>query len=174
MDLKGSKTEKNLMKALQGEALAHLKYQFYQSKLSEYNKEYGNLLDEIIHNEKEHGKIWFKKLHQDQVPDNITNLLDAIDGETFEHMSMYPEFTQTAEEEGFIEISNLFKEIGIIEGNHSKQFQTLKKEIETDYYKDDVYWKCSNCGHIHKSIDGKAPVECPVCKHPQKYFTKIL
>ena len=172
--LTGTQTEKNLEKALQGEALAHLKYQFYRSQLAKYNKGYEKQLDEIIHNEKEHGKIWFKKLHNGEVPDNLINLLDAIEGETYEHTEMYPHFAEIAEEEGFKDISVLFREVAVIEGNHSREFQSIREEIEKDYYNEDCYWKCSNCGHIIKSIDGFAPMECPVCNHPRKYFTKIL
>lgn len=174
MDLKGSKTEENLKKALQGEALAHLKYQFYKSMLSKYTTEFDNLFDEIIHNEKEHGKIWFKQLHEGVVPDNNVNLEDAIAGELFEHTSMYPEYSAIAEEEGFLEISKLFYLIGEIEGEHAKEFERIFQEINQDSFKSndmDTRWKCSNCGHIF--IGKNAPKECPVCKHPLKYFKKL-
>lgn len=177
MDLKGSKTEENLMKALQGEALAHLKYQFYKSKLVDVNKGYEHILDEIIHNEKEHGKIWFKTLHDGAVPDNITNLIDAIEGETYEANVMYKEFGDTAIEEGFKDIGELFHSVADIEAEHSHTFEVMKYEVSKSddlLYKsvndEDTIWKCLNCGHI---VKGKsAPLECPVCKHPMKYFVK--
>jgi len=171
---KNSETYKNLQTALQGEALAFLKYQFYQKKLSEYSKEYSNLLDEVIHNEKEHAEIWFKQLHNNTIPDNVENLIDAINGETLEHLELYPMFAETAYLEGYDDIGFLFENIAIIEGNHSKQFQNIKNNIENENsFKSDteIYWKCLNCGHILKSKD--APVECPVCKHPSKYFIKL-
>lgn len=174
MELKGSKTEENLKKALEGEALAHLKYQFYKSMLSKYTVEYDNLFDEIIHNEKEHGKIWFKKLNGGEIPENIVNLKDAIKGELFEHTTMYPEYSAIAEEEGFFEISELFYKIGKIEGEHAKEFENISEKIKGDIFKSESFeikWKCSNCGHI---IMGKnPPEECPVCNHPIKYFKKI-
>lgn len=171
-----SETKKNLEKALQGEALAHLKYQFYRSKLIELNKKYEPLLDEIIHNEKEHGKIWFKKLHEDTIPNNNVNLLDAIQGETYEYEVMYKEFGDVAMEEGYLEIANLFYEVAEIERNHSEEFQNILTEIkeEEKLWKsssEETLWKCLNCGHIHKGTD--APSTCPVCNHPQKYFTQI-
>lgn len=173
-DLKGTETEKNLQKALMGEALAYMKYTFYKKGLSEYSKTFEPLLDLIIHNEKEHAEIWFKQLHNGKIPDNIINLLDAISGEKEEHLVLYPEYSRVAKEEGFDEISDLFKEIAIIEGNHAKEYENLLKQVKDEkFYVGECYWKCLNCGHIHKSIDGKAPSECPVCKHPQKYFQRL-
>ena len=174
-DLNGSKTEENLKKALQGEALAHLKYQFYKKELNKYTTEYDTLFDEIIHNEKEHGKIWFKKLHQDTIPENKINLEDAITGELYEHKEMYPEFSAIAEEEGFLEISKLFYEIGKIEEQHYIEYKTILDSIQDDkiFKSEDIYtrWKCGNCGHI--IVNKNAPEECPVCKHPKKYFKRI-
>ena len=177
MDFKESETKKNLEKALNGEALAHLKYQFYKSKLVDLNKGYESILDEIIHNEKEHGKIWFKKLHDNEVPSNIENIIDAINGETYEAEVMYQEFGDVAKKEGFIEIAELFYSVAEIEANHALQFEVLKYELEDDtvLYKsldgNEEYWKCLNCGHAVKSKE--SPLECPVCKHPRKYFTRM-
>ncbi len=174
VDLKDTQTEKNLYRALTGEALAHLKYQFYKSKLTDEYKEYELLLDEIIHNEKEHGKIWFKLLNNGEIPSNKECLEDAIHGETFEHTDMYPTFSQIAEEEGFHEIAELFREVAEIEGRHSEEFSNILKEVQDgDYFRAEntVEWKCLNCGEIVKSV--KAPNICPVCNHPQKYFKKI-
>lgn len=175
MELKGSKTEECLKKALQGEALAHLKYQFYKSMLSKFTTEYDIILDEIIHNEKEHGKIWFKQLHNGGIPSNTINIMDAIDGEAYEFETMYPDFAEIAFEEGFEEIGNLFSSIASIEGNHMDTFQSILDAIELGdmFYNtddEDTNWKCSNCGHILTSKN--APSECPVCKHPKKYFVE--
>ena len=168
-DLQGTQTKENLQKALTGEALAHLKYQFYQKKLSEFNKSYDNILSEIIHNEKEHGEIWFKLLHDGEIPANETNLLDAIAGETKEATELYINYGKTAHEEGLIEISKLFYEIASIEAHHSEIFTKIKEEITAkNYYTTQTTWKCLNCGYELK--DTTAPSECPVCKHPQKYF----
>lgn len=176
MDFKGSETEKCLLKALQGEGLAHLKYQFYQSMLSNFTTEYEAELDEIIHNEKEHGKIWFKKLHEGSIPVDIVNLEDAINGELNEHLQMYPEFSAIAEKEGFYDISKLFHDVGVIEGYHADEFKRILSEIKKGDLvfkdkKEDTKWKCGNCGHI--VIGSNAPNECPVCNHPQKYFRSI-
>lgn len=172
--LKNTKTERNLKEALQGEALAHLKYQFYRSKISDYSKEYEQIFDEIVHNEKEHGKIWFKMLNEGTVPDNMSNLMDAYIGERKEHIEMYPYFSRVAEEEGFIEISRLFHEIGEIEGKHMETFKKMMADIgnETTFSSEDtVIWKCLNCGYQY---GGKEAIEeCPICKHPQKYFIKL-
>lgn len=180
MELHGSETEKNLMTALQGEALAHLKYQFYRSRISDYSKEHEQVLDEIAHNEKEHGKIWFKLLHEGAVPDDVTNLLDAFIDEKYEHLVMYPKFGKVAEEEGFDDIARLFYEIADIEGTHMQKFAELRYDIEEGktFYGDIDdgvvsvgYWKCLNCGYQYKGVE--ALDECPICKHPKKYFTKL-
>lgn len=180
MDLKDSKTEKNLMTALEGEALAHLKYQFYRSKISDYSKEYEAILDEIVHNEKEHGKIWFKQLHNGEVPSNIDNLLDAYEGEMLEHLEMYPHFSKIAYEEGFDDIGKLFEEVAEIEGRHMEEFELLRENIEenrvfnnslTDGKSYMSLWKCLNCGYQYEGTE--ALDECPVCKHPRKYMTRL-
>ena len=181
MNLKGSKTEKNLETALQGEALAHLKYLFYKSKISDYSKDYESILDEIAHNEKEHCKIWFKQLHDGSIPDDVENLLDAYLGEKYEHLEMYPNFSRVAREEGFEEISKLFDEIAKIEGYHMLQFEQMRGHIidDLDFYGDikdngyvsSVRWKCLNCGYQYVGVE--ALDECPICKHPRKYFTRV-
>ena len=174
MDLKGSETEKNLIEALKGEALAHLKYQFYRSKIGEYSKEYEQIFDEIIHNEKEHGKIWFKLLNDGSVPDDLANLEDAFIGERYEHIGMYPKFSDVAKEEGFDEISELFLEVARIEGYHMNTFLRLLGEIESlDNFlsNTDVEWKCLNCGYQYEGDE--ALLNCPVCNHPIKYFIKL-
>lgn len=173
MNLENTKTEKCLMRALQGEAVAHLKYQFYKSMLNNFTTEYNDELDEIIHNEKEHGKIWFKQLNEGSIPSNMDNLLDAIESEKQEFTTMYPNFAEIAFEEGFDEIGKLFLLIGDVEGNHMEKFKTISEKIKSEdmffkkEYKTD--WKCNNCGFVIYSVN-EAPVECPVCEHPRKYF----
>lgn len=174
MKFKDSKTRQNLEKALQGEALAHLKYQFYRSKISDLSKEIEQDFDEIVHNEKEHGKIWFKLLHNTEIPDNITNLKDAIAGEQYEAYIMYLDFSSVADEEGYSHIAQLFRDVAAIEAEHAEKFEKILKKIEKNKLfeeKQPVEWKCLNCGHI--IVGEKPPEECPVCLHPKKYF-KII
>lgn len=169
--LKGTYTYNNLMKAFEGEAKAHLKYQFYKSKIAQYSKEFEEEFEEIIHNEKEHGKIWFKYLHEGEIPNDIENLKDAMMGENYEYLEMYPEFARIAREEGFEDIAEAFENVGIIEGNHRDKFSEILNNIEKEKVFDreeSHYWKCKNCGHI--VYDKNAPLICPVCDHPQKYF----
>ena len=173
MKLKGSKTEKNLQTALQGEALAHLKYQFYKSQLGKTSKDIEEKLDEIIHNEKEHGKIWFKLLHEGQISSDEVNLRDAMTGENHEYIEMYPHFAKIAEEEGFSDIARLFSGVAAIEGQHRDEFVNILKSIENEELFEDnkkIYWKCKNCGYVHFGYN--SPEECPICKHPQKYFVR--
>ena len=172
-ELKGTYTYDNLMKAFEGEAKAHLKYQFYKSKIAKFSKEFEKEFEEIIHNEKEHGKIWFKYLYGGEIPNDIENLKDAMMGENHEYLEMYPEFARIAREEGFEDIAESFENVGIIEGNHRDKFYEILNNIEQEkvFKDDDVhYWKCQNCGYIIYSK--QAPLTCPVCDHPQKYFIR--
>lgn len=176
MKFEESETYKNLETALQGEALAHLKYQFYRSKIANTSKDLENKIDEIVHNEKEHGKIWFKLLHEGEVPDNEVNLLDAILGEKYESEEMYPKFAHIAREEGFEDIAKLFEAVADIESNHAFEFEVLKKCVEEEslVFSDDNLnskWKCLNCGHIYTGKE--APEICPICQHPRKYFVRL-
>lgn len=161
------------MKAFEGEAKAHLKYQFYKSQISNLSKEFEEELDEIIHNEKEHGKIWFKYLHDGVIPDNKINIKDAMMGENEEFSIMYPEFARIAREEGFEDIAESFENVATIEGNHRDKFSEIFNNIEKNNMFEDEnskYWKCKNCGYIF--YGNIAPKECPVCHHPQKYFVR--
>ncbi len=172
MELKGSKTEKNLQTAFAGESQARNKYSYYASKAKKdgYNQ-IAAIFEETAANEKEHAKIWFKLLHDGKVPDTITNLKDAADGENFEWTDMYAEFAKTAREEGFNDIANLFEMVGEIEKHHEERYRKLLANIEGGivFSRDnDMIWQCSNCGHI--VIGKKAPDVCPVCDHPQSYF----
>ena len=166
MNLKNTQTEKNLIKALQGEALAHMKYTIYAALIGKESKSNETLINEIAHNEKEHWKVYAKLLLEDDYYDNNRNLADAIMGEHNECSSMYPEFARVAREEGFDEIADKFDAIAKIECRHEKEFDIILKELQEG---DDAFQlKCSNCGYIH---DGDtAPEVCPVCGHPKNYF----
>ena len=172
MELKGTKTEKNLQAAFAGESQAHTKYQYYASKAKKDGYvQIGALFEETAKNEKEHAKIWFKFLHGGAVPATTENLKDAADGENFEWTDMYATFAREAREEGFDEIARLFEAVGAIEKVHEERYRKLLDNIEKKvvFSRDgDAIWECSNCGHI--VIGPKAPEVCPVCNHPQSYF----
>ena len=131
MELKGSKTEKNLMDAFAGESMARNKYTYYASKAK---KEGYNIIadkfEQTANNEKEHAKLWFKLLHDGQVPDTITNLKDAAAGENYEWTDMYDSFAKTAEEEGFPELAARFRLVGAIEKHHEERYRALLHNIE--------------------------------------------
>ena len=171
-DLKGTKTFDNLQTAFAGESQAHTKYEYYASKAKkEGYEQIADIFNETSHNEKEHAKIWFKYLHDGEVPTTTENLKDAAAGEHYETSEMYVEFAKVAEEEGFDEIAGLFKAVGEIEAKHEERYEKLLKNIDEGkvFEAEGVtVWKCRNCGYIH--IGEKAPELCPVCKHPQAYF----
>lgn len=170
-NLKGSKTEQNLMTAFAGESQAHTKYLYYASKAKKDGyMQIGALFEETAKNEKEHAKIWFKLLH-DGMPSTVENLKDAAAGENYEWTDMYAGFSETAREEGFQDIADLFDGVAAIEKEHEERYRKLLQNIEGDlvFSKDgDAVWQCSNCGHI--AVGKKAPDVCPVCAHPQAYF----
>ena len=172
MELKGSKTEQNLMAAFAGESQARSKYTFYASKAKKDGYEQiAAIFEETANNEKEHAKMWFKELHGGSVPSTEENLEDAASGENYEWTDMYEEFAKTAEEEGFVEIAEKFRGVGAIEKEHEKRFLKLLENVKEGlvFSKDgDKIWICRNCGHIHIGKD--APEECPVCAHAQSYF----
>ena len=172
MDLKGSKTYENLLTAFAGESQAHTKYQYYASKAKKDGYvQISNIFLETSKNEKEHAKLWFKYLHDGAVPDTMTNLNDAADGENYEWTNMYDEFAKVAEEEGFTEIAEKFRKVGAIEKEHEERYRKLVGNIEGGivFTRDgDRTWICTNCGHI--VIGKQAPEVCPVCAHPQAYF----
>ena len=171
MELKGSKTEKNLMAAFAGESQAHTKYLYYASKAKKDGYvQMANLFEETALNEKEHAKIWFKLLHEGEVPDTMTNLKDAANGENYEWTDMYANFAKEAREEGFTKIATLFELVAKIEKEHEERYRKLLKNIEDGVVfskENDTVWQCANCGHI--IIGKKAPKICPVCDHPQSY-----
>ncbi len=172
MELKGSKTEKNLQAAFAGESMARNKYTYYASKAKKDGfVQIADIFEETAANEKEHAKIWFKLLHDGEVPATAVNLADAADGEKYEWTDMYATFAKEAREEGFTRIANLFEMVGKIEKEHEERYRRLLDNVngELVFSRDgDVVWVCSNCGHIH--VGKKAPLKCPVCDHPQSYF----
>ena len=172
MNLKGSKTEQNLMTAFAGESQARNKYTYYASQAKkEGYVQISKLFEETANNEKEHAKLWFKALHGDKMPDTLTNLKDAADGENFEWTDMYAKFAKEAREEGFDKLAEMFEGVAKIEKAHEERYRKLLSNIENKEVfikKDIVIWECANCGHIH--IGEKAPEICPVCNHPQAYF----
>ncbi len=172
MELKGSKTEQNLMTAFAGESQARNKYTYYASKAKKDGYEQiAEIFEESANNEKEHAKLWFKLLHDGAVPSTVKNLKDAAAGENYEWTDMYDGFAKTAREEGFEHIAFLFEEVGKIEREHEARFLKLLENINEGlvFSKDgERIWKCRNCGHI--VIGKSAPEVCPVCSHPQSYF----
>ena len=172
MEFKESKTYQNLQTAFAGESQARNKYTYFASKARKDGYEQiAAIFEETANNEKEHAKMWFKELHGGEVPDTVTNLNDAADGENYEWTDMYDEFAKTAEEEGFTAIAAKFKAVGAIEKHHEERYRKLLKNIEDEvvFSKDeDTIWICRNCGHV--VIGKKAPKVCPVCAHPQSYF----
>ena len=172
MELKGSKTEQNLMAAFAGESQARNKYTYYASKAKkEGYEQIAALFEETANNEKEHAKMWFKELHGGEVPTTAENLLDAAEGENYEWTDMYAEFAKTAREEGFTRIALLFEGVAKIEKEHEERYRKLLENVNNEmvFSKDgEKVWVCRNCGHVHVGKD--APKACPVCAHPQAYF----
>ena len=172
MELKGSKTEQNLMAAFAGESQARNKYTYFSSKAKkEGYEQIAAIFEETANNEKEHAKMWFKELHGGEVPSTLENLLAAAEGENYEWTDMYAEFAKTAEDEGFTRIAYLFNEVAKIEKEHEERYRKLRENIENGVVfekKEQTMWICRNCGHVH--YGEKAPKVCPVCAHPQSYF----
>ena len=172
MELKGSKTEENLLKAFAGESQARNKYTYFASKAKKDGYEQiAAIFEETANNEKEHAKLWFKELNGGVIPDTIVNLEDAASGENFEWTDMYKEFAEVAKEEGFDRIADLFEKVGEIEKHHEERYLKLLQNIKDErvFHKDgDKIWICRNCGYVYT---GKDALEvCPVCKHPQSFM----
>lgn len=171
-ELKGTKTERNLQEAFAGESQARNKYTFFASKArKEGYEQIAALFEETAQNEKEHAKMWFKYLEGGAIKDTISNLKAAAEGENFEWTDMYDGFAKTAEEEGFPELAEKFRQVGAIEKHHEERYRALLHNVETAqvFEKSEVkVWECRNCGHIVVGI--QAPDVCPVCAHPQAYF----
>ena len=173
MELKGSKTEKNLWEAFAGESQARNKYTYFASKAKkEGYEQIASIFTATADNEKEHAKIWFKMLMEGgQIPDTLTCLKMAAAGENEEHTSMYPRMAAEAKEEGFDDIAHLFTMVAEIEREHEERYKALAANIEAGkvYAREtEQVWQCRNCGFVY--IGTHAPVNCPVCAHPQSYF----
>lgn len=171
-DIKGSKTEQNLMHAFAGESMARNKYTYFsgQAKKDGY-EQIAAIFEETANNEKEHAKLWFKFLHGGSIGNTVENLTAAAAGEYGEWTDMYATFAEEAREEGFTEIAFLFSEVAKIEKEHEARYKKLLKNIKDgEVFKRtaSTKWECMNCGHIHEGET--APAVCPVCKHPQAFF----
>ena len=169
-ELKGTKTEKNLLEAFAGESMARNKYTYFASKAKKDGfQQIAALFEETANNEKEHAKLWFKEL--EGIGDTAANLAAAAQGENYEWTDMYAGFAETAEKEGFPELAAKFRMVAEIEKTHEERYRALLKNVETAsvFAKSEVkVWECRNCGHI--VVGTEAPELCPVCAHPQAYF----
>lgn len=172
MELKGSKTEKNLMDAFAGESQARNKYTYFASKARKDGfEQIAAIFEETAANEKEHAKLWFKLLNGGEIPSTEENLKSAAAGENYEWTDMYERMAKEAKEEGFDRIAYLFEEVGKIEKEHEARYLALLDNVKEDvvFSRDgDRIWKCRNCGHI--VIGKSAPEVCPVCGHPKAFF----
>ncbi len=174
MELKGSRTEKNLLAAFAGESQARNKYTYYASKAKkEGYEQIAAIFLETADNEKEHAELWFKYLHDGKVPSTPENLKEAADGENYEWTEMYADMAEVAREEGFNEIATKFELVAKIEKEHEERYRALLERVNSDtvFVSDDVViWKCRNCGHIH--VGKNAPEVCPTCNHAKSYFER--
>ena len=174
MELKGSKTEQNLMTAFAGESQARNKYTYFASRAKkEGYEQIAAIFEETANNEKEHAKMWFKELNNGNIPSTEENLIAAAEGENYEWTNMYEEFARVAREEGFNSIAYKFEAVGKIEKEHEERFKKLLSNLKEDLvFKDgeETIWICRNCGHIH--VGKNAPEVCPVCNHPKAYFER--
>ena len=171
-ELKGTKTERNLMEAFAGESQARNKYSYWASKAKKDGyQQIAAIFEETAANEKEHAKMWFKLLEGGAIKSTPENLKAAAEGENFEWTDMYDRMAREAEEEGFTEIAEKFRGVAKIERAHEERYRKLLQNIEEGivFSRDgDRIWQCRNCGHI--VVGPKAPEVCPVCDHPQAYF----
>lgn len=170
MELKGTKTEKNLMAAFSGESEARNKYTYFASKAKkEGYEQIAELFLKTADNEKEHAKLWFKALGG--LNDTDANLLAAAEGENYEWTDMYEGFAKDAEEEGFTELAVQFRAVAQVEKHHEERYRALLNNVKTNTVfekSEEKVWECRNCGHLHTGKE--APGVCPVCNHPQSYF----
>ena len=174
MELKGSKTEQNLMAAFAGESQARNKYTYYAEKAQEQGfEQIANLFLETARNEQEHAKLWFKALHGDKMPETNENLKDAAAGENYEWTDMYAGFAKDAKEEGFTKLAYLFDAVAKIEKHHEERYLDLLSNVENGkvFKKDEAtVWVCGICGYRHEGTD--APGACPVCGYPKAQFAE--
>ena len=173
MNLKGTKTEKNLLAAFAGESQARNKYTYFASVAKkEGYEQIAAIFQKTADNEKEHAKLWFKALGE--LGDTAKNLLAAAEGENYEWTDMYATFAKEAEEEGFKELAFKFREVAKIEKSHEERYRALLNNVEMQKVfekSEETMWECRNCGHL--VMGKKAPEVCPVCAHPKSYFTKM-
>jgi len=171
MELKGSKTEANLLAAFAGESEARNKYTFYAAKARKDGfVQIADIFEETAGNERAHAKIWWSLL-TGGAKSTAENLTDAAAGENYEWTLMYSDFAKTAREEGFTHIAKLFELVGEIEKEHEERYRRLLENVEDGLVfsrEQDKVWICTNCGHIH--FGKTAPEVCPVCSHPQAFF----
>ncbi len=172
MELKGSKTEKNLQTAFAGESQARNKYTYFASVAKkEGYEQIAELFTKTAENEKEHAKLWFKELGE--LGNTAQNLLAAAEGENYEWTDMYETFAKEAKEEGFTALAFKFRAVAAIEKAHEERYRALLQNVEDKKVfisQDVIIWECRNCGHLHIGKD--APSVCPVCAHPQSYFER--
>ncbi|PWM40349.1 MAG: rubrerythrin family protein [Clostridiales bacterium] len=170
MELKGSKTEKNLAAAFAGESQARNKYTYFASVAKkEGYEQIAALFQKTADNEKEHAKLWFKALGE--LNDTAKNLLAAAEGENYEWTDMYDTFAKEAEEEGFTKLAYQFRAVAAIEKAHEERYRALLQNVEMQKVfekSEETMWECRNCGHL--VMGKKAPEVCPVCAHPKSYF----
>lgn len=170
MELKGSKTEKNLWTAFAGESQARNKYTYFASVAKkEGYEQIAAIFEETAQNEKEHAKLWFKALGE--LGDTAANLKAAAEGENYEWTDMYDTFAKEAEEEGFTALAAKFRMVAAIEKSHEERYLALLNNVDmkTVFERaEETMWICRNCGHL--VMGKKAPAACPVCAHPQSYF----
>ena len=172
LNLKGTKTEKNLLEAFAGESMARNKYTYFASKAKKDGYvQIAELFEDTANNEKEHAKIWFKLLEGGKIQDTATNLLHAAEGENAEWTDMYARMAKEAEEEGFTKLAAQFRMVAEIEKSHEERYRALLSNVEMQKVfekAEQTMWECRNCGHL--VMGKKAPEVCPVCAHPKSYF----
>ena len=170
MELKGTKTERNLMEAFAGESQARNKYTYFASVAKKEGfQQIAAIFEETANNEKEHAKLWFK--HLQGIGDTAANLKAAAEGENYEWTDMYEGFAKDAEEEGFTALAAQFRMVAAIEKTHEERYRKLLQNVEMQQVFEkagEAIWECRNCGHL--VMGKKAPAACPVCAHPQSYF----
>ena len=170
MNLKGTKTERNLAEAFAGESQARNKYTYFASVAKkEGYQQIAAIFEQTANNEKEHAKLWFKALQG--IGDTAANLLAAAEGEYYEWTDMYDQFAKDAEEEGFTALAKQFRMVAAIEKTHEERYRKLLQNVEMQQVFEkagETMWECRNCGHL--VMGKKAPAVCPVCAHPQSFF----
>ena len=170
MELKGSKTEQNLMTAFAGESQARNKYTYFASVArKEGYEQIAAIFEQTANNEKEHAKMWFKALGE--LGNTAQNLLAAAEGENYEWTDMYDTYAKEAEEEGFTRLAYQFRAVAAIEKSHEERYRALLNNVEMQQVfekAEETMWECRNCGHL--VMGKKAPEVCPVCAHPKSYF----